>query len=272
MMKDWLLSDLSDNLEAYCRDVAQKAVQDYVQGILTVDALCVRILKEWVKISEREEYPLFAVLRRIAQRICSRELYEACRSADSELRNIAFRNVCIYLGRLLPHVRYAESLWAYTGAMEDVLQQTMETLQRKLCRTECQELRDPASFLKWAHVILIHQARVSLQSYERERECSSLDALPAAITEEWIDTTVRDPAERLVALELRQTLVKIISAMRNPRYRQVLLYSIAGLDEQEVARRLQASLQEIYLWRHRAVRTLRAKPEVIRMLRSLMDE
>lgn len=272
MMKDWLLSDLSGNLEAYCRDVAQKAVQDYVQGILTADVLYIRILKEWVNISKREENPSIPVLKQIAQRICSHELHDACRSTDSELRNLAFRNVCIYLGRLLPHVRYADSLRTYTGAMEDVLQQTMETLQRKLCRAECPELRDPASFLKWTYMVLIHQARVFLQSYKREGECSSLDALPAAITEEWIDTSVRDPAERLVALELRQALVKIISAMRNQRYRQVLLYGIAGLDEQEVARRLHASLQDIYLWRHRAVKRLQATPEVIRMLRSLMDE
>jgi RNA polymerase sigma factor (sigma-70 family) len=272
MMKDQLLSDLSRNLEAHCRDVAQKAVQMYVQGILTVDALSNRMLKEWEQLHKGEACPSFPVLRRIAQRICSRELYEACRSTDSEMHNKAFGNLWVYLERVLRYLRCAESLRTYTGAMDDVLQQTMETLQRKLCGAECTELRDPASFLKWAQMVLIHQASAALQSYKRESEFSSLDTLPAAITEEWIDTTVRDPAERLVALELQQTLVKIISAMRNPCYRLVLLYSIAGLDEQEVARQLHASLQDIYLWRHRALKTLRTKPEVIKILRSLTDE
>src|SRR5436305_2448289 len=271
MMKDRLMSDLSGNLEAHCRDVAQKAVQTYVQGILKVDTLSIRIRKEWEQICEEDEHPSFPVLKRIAQRICSHELYEACRSTDSEICNIAFGNLCVYLEHILRNLRCAESLRTYTGAMDDVLQQTMETLQRKLCGAECTELRDPASFLKWTQIILIRQASASLQSYKRDREFS-LDALPAAVTEEWIDTTVRDPAERLVALELRQTLLKIIFAMRNPRYRQVLLYSIAGLDEQEVAKRLHVSLQDIYLWRHRALKTLRTKPEVIKILRSLMDE
>ena len=267
-MKDWLMSDLRSNLQAHCHDVAQKAVQTYVQGILTVDTLSIRIRKEWEQICEEDEHPSFPVLKRIAQRICSHELYEACRSTDSEICNIAFGNLCVYLERILRNLRCAGSLQTYTGAMDDVLQQTMETLQRKLCGVECTELRDPASFLKWTQIILIRQASASLQSYKRDREFS-LDALPAAVTEEWIDTTVQDPAERLVALELRQTLVKIISAMRNPRHGQVLLYALAGLNEQEIADRLDASIENVYKWRHRALKSIRQNKMVCETLRQL---
>jgi DNA-directed RNA polymerase specialized sigma24 family protein len=60
--------------------------------------------------------------------------------------------------------------------------------------------------------------------------------------------------------------------MRNLRYRQVLIYTyIVGVDESEQARRLQVRVQDIYLWRHRALKALRSKPELIQGLRSLLD-
>ena len=63
-----------------------------------------------------------------------------------------------------------------------------------------------------------------------------------------------------------------ILSMRNPNYRLVLAYTyLAGVDEDELAQRLHIAVQDVYMWRYRALRTLRRNQEIMRILRSLLE-
>jgi RNA polymerase sigma factor (sigma-70 family) len=227
------------------------------------------IVAEWERLRVEEEQPSHAVLTRVAQRICSRELCSAWRSPDVDLRNCAFANLRRYLERSLLHTRYAESLQRRAHTLEDVLHQTLEILHI-VSMQEAAGPDDPASFLKWTQTILIRQARALLIKYQHE-ENLSLDEIPELFAEQFVDTT-NDPLRQVLLKELQQVLGDVILTMRNQRYRQVLLYTyIAGVDERELARRLQVPVQDIYLWRHRALKALRNKPEVMRTLRLLLE-
>ena len=72
--------------------------------------------------------------------------------------------------------------------------------------------------------------------------------------------------------EVQKTLVDVLLSLRNPRYRQVLLATyILEIDEREVARRLGVEVQEVYVWRHRALKALRQQPAILQRLRALRE-
>jgi RNA polymerase sigma factor (sigma-70 family) len=170
----------------------------------------------------------------------------------------------------LLHTRYAETLQRRAHMLEDVLHQTLEILHL-ISIQEVGGPDDPASFLKWAQTILIRQARAMLMKNQRE-ENLSLDEISELFDEQQFVDTANDPLKQVLLKELQQILGDVILGMRNHRYRQVLLYTyIAGVDEQELARRLQVPVQDIYLWRHRALKALRNKPEVMSTLRLLLE-
>lgn len=265
------MSEQSDDLWKRSRDIAEKAIHMYVQGILTVEALTSMVIYDWERVRIGEEQPSHAVLVRIAQRICSRELCSACRSPDSDRRNLAFNNLRHHLERSLIHTRYASALQQRANSVEDVIHQTLETLHLILVQSKNSGPDDPASFLKWTQTILIRQAHTFLVKQQRN-ECLSLDALSELFAEQYVDTTNSDPLQQVLLRELQETLGDAILAMRNPRYRQVLIYTyIAGVDERELARHLEVQVQDVYQWRHRALKSLRSKPEVMNTLRSLLE-
>lgn len=267
--KEHSMSEQRDDLWVRCHTIAERAIYLYAQGILDAEELTRMIVAEWERLHVEEEQPSHAVLTRIAQRICSRELCSAWRSSDVEQRNCAFANLRRYLEHSLLHTRYAESLQRRAHTLEDVLHQTLEVLHL-MGMQEVGGPDDPASFLKWTQTILIRQARAFLIKYQRE-ENLSLDEVSELFAEQFVDNT-NDPLRQMLLKELQQVLGDVILTMRNQRYRQVLLYTyIAGMDERELARRLQVHVRDIYLWRHRALKALRNKPEVMRTLRLLLE-
>jgi RNA polymerase sigma factor (sigma-70 family) len=263
------MSEQRDDLWVRCYTIAERAIYLYAQGILDAEVLTKMMIAEWQRLRVADEQPSHAVLTRIAQRICSRELCSAWRSTDSDLLNSAFANLRRYLERSLLHTRYAETLQRRTHTLEDVLHQTLEILHL-ISMQEVGGPDDPASFLKWAQTILIRQARTVLIKNQRE-ENLSLDEISELFAEQFVDTA-NDPLRQVLLKELQQVLGDVILSMRNHRYRQVLLYTyIAGVDERELARRLQVPVQDVYLWRHRALKALRNKPEVMGTLRMLLE-
>lgn len=263
------MSEQHDDLWVRCRTLAERAIHFYAQDLLSAEMLIVSMVGEWERLRMEDEQPSQAVLTRIAQRICSRELCTAWRSPDVALRNCAFANLRRYLERSLLHTRYATVLQSHAHVLEDVLHQTLELLHL-LSMQEAAGPDDPASFLKWTQTILIRQTRAFLIKYQRE-ENLSLEEVVELFGEQFVDTT-SDPLKQVLLNELQQVLADVILTMRNQRYRQVLLYTyIAGIDERELARRLHVQVQDVYLWRHRALKALRNKPEVMRTLRLLLE-
>ena len=272
-MNERHIRELSNDLGAQCRAVAAKAIQSYARDILMTVPLADQIYREWEELRCGEDQPSHALLTRIAQRICSRELYAAWCSQNPEMRNRAFDNLRRYLSYSLLQTSYASQLRDYADdGCEDVVQQTMVTLYLEAIRKEHPGPDDPASFLKWAQTILIRQAHVSLTKYQRENTIS-LDAQKELLVERYVATgNDGDPGARVFRQELQRTLGEAILSMRNHRYRLVLIYTyLADMNERELAARLGVQLQDIYLWRHRALKALRSKPEVIQVLRSLLE-
>ena len=256
-------SDLSSDI----KNVARNAVHCYAQGILSTEWLEEQILKEWERRRHGEDQPSRALLTRIAQRICSRQLYEAWRSAEMELRELAFENLRRYLEFSLCHSHYAQLLAQHTHAIDDVLHQALADLHQTLVHSTSAGPDDPAAFLKWTQTIVLRHAYAFLQKNQREQHVS-LDNQPEGFTEQFVDSHNDDPQEQVLQKELQQTLKNAILSLKNPRYRDVLICTyLAGIDEGELASQLGVQVQDIYMWRHRALKALRSKPEVEQALR-----
>ncbi len=257
----------SDNLRSHMYEVAAQAVHRYCEEILEVEQLARRLYAEVEQRQIGEEECSRAVLTRLAQRICSRELYLAYQSSDPQMQNRAFANLRSYLERSLLRTSCAAKLQYYSYAREDIVQQTLEKLHLILVRKEGSAgPDDPAAFLKWTQTILIRQLHTFLEKGQRENTIS-LDGGTELLAEYIVDTYRKDPLEHVLLGELQQTLSDAILTMRNRRYQQVLIYTyLAGVEEQEVARWLDVPVREIYLWRHRALKALRSQPEVMQLL------
>jgi len=86
-----------------------------------------------------------------------------------------------------------------------------------------------------------------------------------------LDTKNDDPEYCVFRQELQDAVKNVILSMSNPRYRLVLICTyLAGMDDSEIADHLHARVQDVYLWRHRAIKALRSKPEVMQALRRLL--
>lgn len=255
------------DMEQSIRKVAYRAIQLYTQGILTVEVLAERVMQEWKVRHMEEDKPMHALLTRMAQRVCSRELYVACCSPEQERRNLAFDNLRRYLENSLRRTFYAKALELHTNLVEDILHQTLSNLCLALSRDPPAGPGDPAAFLKWTQTILIRDAYSFFKKAQSEA-CVSLDAQPGYFVEQLIDEHNQDPQEQALQQELQQVLKNAILSLKNPRYRQVLIYTyLAGMDESELAYILHVQVQDVYLWRHRALKALRSKPEVMQALR-----
>lgn len=128
---------------------------------------------------------------------------------------------------------------------------------------------DPAAFLKWTQTILIRHAYVYLHKCQQD-PCFSLDAQIEVYAEQFESTGDCNPQGYVEDRELHQMLKDAILSLRNPRYQQVLLETyLGGMDEVELAARMQVPVQDVYMWRYRALKTLRSNTELMQRLRSL---
>jgi RNA polymerase sigma factor (sigma-70 family) len=259
-MKRASMIEQGSDQEQSIYDAAHRAVQLYARGILTVEVLVWRMVQEWEERRIGDDEPSQELLVRIAQRICSRELYVAWCSTEKERRNLAFDNLRCYLENSLRRMSIA-------NVDEDVLQETLSNLCLALNRNPPAGPNDPAAFLKWAQTILIRNACACMQK-ARGEPCLSLETQTESFIEQLIDRHNVDPQDQMLQRELQLTLKNAILSLRNPRYRQVLIYTyLAGMDESELACHLQVQVQDVYLWRHRALKALRGRPEVMQALR-----
>ncbi len=262
---------LNDDAVFSAYAIAEQAIQQYAQGILSVTTLATQICSEAYAQGVDKNVPPQKMLKRIAQRICSRALYNAWRSPDIEIRNCAFDNLRRYLEWSLLHSSYARSLKAYAHAIEDVLHQALEVLSTLATQSPSAGPDDSSAFLKWTQTILIRQAHVFLERCRRDA-CLSLDLHMERFAEQFVDTRNGDPLNEVLSQEIQKTLMDALLSLRNPRYRQVLIaIYIIGLDEREVAQQLSVEVQDVYLWRHRALKALRNQPQIVQILRSLRE-
>lgn len=268
-VKELEMSEQDDDLQSRIRAVAEQAIQAYVQGILLPAVLAEQIFREWEHVRKEDTSPAHDVLVRIAQRICSRALYTAWSTKDIAMRNSAFYNIRRYLEHSLLNTRYAALLRTVAHAEEDLIHQTLEIL----LAVDMKGPDDPAAFLKWIQTILIRQAHAYVQKQQRGGEVS-LDARMELLQDRLVNHSdgAGDPIEHVLLQELHEALGKAILAMRNRNYRLVLIYIyLVGVDEAELAQRLHVAMQDIYLWRHRALKTLRRNKEIMLVLRSLVE-
>ncbi len=261
------MPESSDELHSRIYVVADQAIRNYARGILTIDQLEEQIFQEYQRLCRSSELPSQRVLTRIAQRVCSRALYAAWKSPQSEVRNYAFDNLRHYLKLLLRNSGYAAKLQQYAFADEDVLHKTLEELYLAVIRNPLAGPNDPSAFLKWAQVALIRHAHEYLQKSSENRS-ESLDAQQEMFAEQFVDEYNVDPQKIVLHQELHQALKDAILLIRNPRYRMVLLYTyLAEVDEHDLARNLQVDVQDIYMWRYRALQALRKNKDALLALK-----
>jgi RNA polymerase sigma factor (sigma-70 family) len=266
-MKGDIMLENSDEVRLRIRVVAAQAIRRYAQDILTIDTLTEQIFQEWQRNCHESEHPSQRLLMRIAQRQCSYALCASWRSGQLDKRNNVFANLRHYLQLILRNSGYAARLQQYAYADEDILHQTLEDLYRTLTRNSQAGPDDPGAFLKWAQVALIRHAREYIQTSSQDRY-ESLDARQETFAEQLVDEYNTDPQKNVLHQELQQTLKDVILLIRNPRYRLVLLYTyLAEVDERELARSLSIDVQDIYMWRYRALQTLRKNKDILLTLK-----
>lgn len=256
------------DLEHCIRSAADVAIRRCAQGLLAVETLSAQVRKvwEWERgkgLSYRQEEERQKLLNRIALRLCSQALYQACCSPDADTRNCAFENLRRYLTRSLQRSPYAEKLAQLEDAAEDVLQATLAILQKDCASHPPRGPDDPAAFLKWSLTILDRQAYAHIKKADQE-PALSLEADYELFGERLENPGGDDPEVRFEMQELQQTLSNAILSLSNQRYRQVLIGTyLAGMDERELAAHLGVQLQDVYLWRCRALKALRSNQKVV---------
>lgn len=254
------------------RRQAEKAVCCYARDIIEVETLAELMIREWEMQHAADAFPSQVEVARIAQRLCSRALYEAWRSPDENVCNRAFEAMRSYLSALL-QARNAMLCQGNFYAADDILNQTLETLHCLLTRgAENAGPNEPAAFLKWIEIIMRRKASAYVKK-DGQDVSISLDEQVAQSEdsdERWEDECNPDPLKHLLREELQQGLTAAIHSLRNPNYKQVLVYSfLEEMDESELARRLNAPVDKIYLWKHRALNALRKNQQVMQELRLL---
>jgi RNA polymerase sigma factor (sigma-70 family) len=204
----------------------------------------------------------------MALRFCSRTLYQSCCSPYEETRNCAFENLYRYLAQHLQHSLYAPLLIKSEGAAEDVLQMALTIVQKACMQNPPAGPDDPAAFLKWTMTILIRQAYAFVTKMEQDPATSLEAQFEVFNTDGLEDARNYDPDAHFDLQELQQALKNAILSLSNKRYRQVLFGTyLAGMEERELATLLGAQVQEVYLWRCRALKALRSNRKVVEALR-----
>jgi RNA polymerase sigma factor (sigma-70 family) len=262
----------NDNALLSTYAIAEQAIQRYANGLLSVPTLVALMQQELAREEAQrheEMQPSAKLLKRIAQRVCSRTLWEAWQSTDERRRDSAFDNIRRYLKETLLRMAYAQRLQAQTDALEDVLNQTMEVLY--VLATKKSGPNDPATFLKWTQTILVRQAHAFLKHSERDTAIS-LEQQMEHFAEQFVDIRNSDPLDVVLHSEMHAILVQALLSLRNPNYRWVLFATyILNLDDSTIATQLEVSVNDIHLWRYRALKALRKHPEIIKLFHSLLE-
>lgn len=262
-------------LEAKFRRAALEAIQSYARGILSVDVLVEQMRQHWIEYEQQGAPPAPELLKRIAQRLCSQALCWAWQSRDPQVHECAGMNISRCLRAFLQHTSYAADLGYAEYALEEILQETLVDMQRGYRRESMSGPDNSAAFLKWTQTILVRHAHTYVEKMRRDRgKYLSLEAQTEPFLEnDWfIDPRDHDPLDEVLIVELHQALKDAILSLRNQHYRDVLLYTyLVGLDEKEMSRLWGVQVQQIYLWRHRALEALRKNPALIRELYSLRE-
>ncbi len=256
-------------IEQCIGSAVEGAIRRCAQGLLSVETLSAQVREEWKELSyqQEQEQPCQKLLNRIALRYCSQALFQASCSPDADTRNCAFENLRRYLTRSLQHSPYAEKLAQLEDAAEDVVQATLAILQKDCASHPARGPDDPAAFLKWTLTILNRQAYAVVNKASQE-PAISLDAEYEVYGEGLKNPCGDDPEAYFEVQELQQMLSNAILSLSNKRYRQVLYGTfLAGMDERELATLLGAQVQDVYLWRYRALQALRSNREVVEALR-----
>ncbi len=242
------------------REVAEKAIERYARGLLKVDELVILVMKENQQNGEEESEQEERVFKRLALRFCSQALCEGCLSSEPAIRERAFENLWSYLEGVLARITSRTETGALTS---DVIQQTMVEILGSFRRRGAGPDRTE-SFLKWARVILVRQLSLYRRREYRE-DWSSLDMQPESVLEEIVDWKMLDPLQRVINEESRTELHSAVASLKNPYYRRVLASTyFAERGERELAEDWQVRVQDIYLWRFRALKALRKQPRVVR--------
>ncbi|HEY6411823.1 MAG TPA: sigma-70 family RNA polymerase sigma factor [Ktedonobacteraceae bacterium] len=153
-------------------------------------------------------------------------------------------------------------------AIEDILQQVFEELLLAARRNPMAGPDDPASFLKYVQTAVFRHAQVYVDKRKRDAVLS-LEEQEEQCVGMIADKQKHNPQQFAERNELHRILKDAILSLPNQRYRQVLLYTfLAGIEEHELACHLEVSVQEIYMWRYRALQALRNKPEIMQVLQS----
>jgi RNA polymerase sigma factor (sigma-70 family) len=254
------------DLDLRARQAAEDAIQRCARNLLTVDFVAARVIEEWNAQAREGEQPSQTFLNRLALRYCSRSLYHSCCSTDPVERDTAFDNLYHYMKFVLECSPYARSLAEKGGAIDDVLQQKLAELCRLFSKQPPGGPDDPAAFLQWAKITILHSAWAFL---EQEKKHSSLSL--EAQSEEYVEQNAICERHELVDAisdkELQEALKHAILSLKNQRYRHVLIaLFLAGMEESELAASMDVQVKDIYLWRHRALRALRGNREVVEAL------
>ena len=128
---------------------------------------------------------------------------------------------------------------------------------------------DPDRFLKWTQTIALRQTYSFIEQTEHAN-IFSLENNCELFSEQFVDKN--EPLQEVLIQELRTTLVDALVSLRNPQYQQVLFYTyFLDLGGKEVAEKMGVKVQEVYMWRRRALIVLRKQPEILQMLKSLRE-
>lgn len=248
-------------------DVAEEIASLY-SGVISPQLLAEQLAREWEAQQGGAGELVSTFLRRMALGLCSRATCEAWRSGEPERRERAFEVMRGYLHRMLLRTRYADVFQYNPHALDDVLNQTLETLYLVLRDNADAGPANPTAFLDWIHTILKRKVCAYVKKQQQDLSLS-LEQQFEEFDEQWVDQR-HDPIDHVLHEELQQALKTAISSLRNPRYKQVLWYSfLAGMDEGELASHLHVPPGKIALWKHRALKSLRGNEEVMQTLRSL---
>ncbi len=245
--------------------VASKAVLYYARGIIKAEILVEQMHALLLAQPLPESKRAIAQLWSMARRLCGSELYQACLSHEMVVREQAFDALHTYVAYILTRSGYADTLAQAGLAVEDVVQHIIEIVFTTLGHADKQGLDEPAAFLQWVRVIAVRHAWAMLKKAQQE-PCLSLDEQLEQHDERMVEglnicMTGDDPLWHVLQREQGETLRDAIKALRNPRHRLVLLaLYLADMDAQELANILRVPVQDVYQWKHRAIKQLRAQP------------
>ena len=262
----------SGDLMSQISKAAEQTIQNYAQGLLTIEALQLQVIQVLQEKQEKEPEKILArhnLLVSLAMQICSNTLYAAWSSKDRNLRELAYENMRRYLERSLHSCPYASRLLHHSGAIDEVLNQTLLELYHNFERNPLASPKIPATFIRWTQMAAIHQAHAFVYKRLNNHDASLDEGREGGedtLGEQLIDERHPNPEEGVIAHQLQQALIHAILSLPNPSYRKVLLsLYLEGMEEKELANVLGVSAKEIYVWKFRALQALRKNPEIERI-------